>query len=136
MSGVGHGARVQRLVRARTLLVLVVLAGILAMHGMGSHTAMAATAEHPMAAHMRQAGAPSGAAAPIMCGSCGQGAGGHAHADELCVSNALPDTPALPAPAPAPVQVALLAQVCPVAAADAAGGRAPPSLAELQILRV
>ncbi|WP_264086741.1 DUF6153 family protein [Streptomyces hyderabadensis] len=93
----------------------------------GAHTDAAHTdAAHTGAAH---AGCPQGD------GSCG---GGHLqHADAMCASGAVGDGPALPAPVPDPVPVVGCDGTVRVHAVDAPdGARAPPSLAELQLLRI
>ncbi len=68
-------------------------------------------------------------------GSCG---GGHLqHADAVCASGAVSDGPVLPAPVPDPVPVVVGDGIVRAYAADAPdGARAPPSLAELQLLRI
>ncbi|MFG3214373.1 DUF6153 family protein [Streptomyces tendae] len=68
-------------------------------------------------------------------GSCG---GGHLrHADAMCASGAVSDGPVLPAPVPDPVPVVGCDATVRVHAARAPdGARAPPSLAELQLLRI
>ncbi|MFD3540125.1 DUF6153 family protein [Streptomyces sp. NPDC058662] len=149
--------------RGFALLVLVVLAGVLAMHGLGPRPALRAAqppavgAEHGTAA-AHGAAAPvahaHGGAAPVphahtgaaqlgaahgAGGDCAHRSGGTGHlqhADGTCAATgtAAPYAPpaltaglgAAPAPPPAPGDPA---------AADRAG-RAPPDLAELQILRI
>ncbi|GAA3983885.1 hypothetical protein GCM10022384_35630 [Streptomyces marokkonensis] len=68
-------------------------------------------------------------------GSCG---GGHLeHADAVCASGAVSDGPVLPAPVPDPVPTSVCDGVVRAYGADAPdGARAPPSLAELQLLRI
>jgi hypothetical protein len=68
-------------------------------------------------------------------GSCG---GGHLqHADAVCASGAVSDGPVLPAPVPDPVPVVVSDGTVHGYAADAPdSARAPPSLAELQLLRI
>ncbi|MGW2745575.1 DUF6153 family protein [Streptomyces sp. NPDC001450] len=119
--------------RLRALFVLAVLAGLLGMHALapGGGTGHA---EHARAAHTK--------VAVITQGDCPEGdghCGGHLmhHADPTCASGAVnggPRPPALvpdPVTAPAPVD-ALRSRA--VTAPD--GARAPPSLAELQLLRI
>jgi hypothetical protein len=83
--------------------------------------------------------APAAAAAHDGCGatdgSCG---GGHVrHADTTCASGAVGGGPALPALAPDPSAPAVRAEAAPSRAARTPdGARAPPSLSELQLLRI
>ncbi|MFF7974979.1 DUF6153 family protein [Streptomyces sp. NPDC007905] len=119
--------------RWRALLVLVVLAGLLGMH------ALAPGGGTGHAEHVRSA--PMGAAltasddCPGGDGHCG---GNHLHhADPTCASGAVNAGPQLPALAPGPVTAPVptgALRACAVGAPD--GARAPPSLAELQLLRI
>ncbi|RSS38400.1 hypothetical protein EF912_34040 [Streptomyces sp. WAC07061] len=125
--------------RARLLLVLAVLIGIVGMHGLGPG-ALPPAAAHA-AGHSATAGHPS--AGPCDCvhadGPDHEGpSGGHAqHADPTCAASGTSGAPVLyapaaasggiPAGAEAPHGVVLGARAC---------GRAPPSLSELQLLRV
>lgn len=83
--------------------------------------------------------APAAAAAHDGCGatdgSCG---GGHVrHADTTCASGAVGGGPALPALVADPAAPAVRADAAPSRAARAPdGARAPPSLSELQLLRI
>ncbi|MFJ3668211.1 DUF6153 family protein [Streptomyces sp. NPDC090106] len=149
------------------LLVLVVLAGLLGMHGLAPGGAMpdgALPGEHGRAAPMAVAVSPASASpvavsvvsapvsvpvvsvsvsVPVAHDGCG-GAEGHcggsghaAHADSTCASGAPAGAPSLPVPVLDPVAVAVpeeAALLC--AAAGTEGARAPPSLAELQLLRI
>ncbi|MGW3007432.1 DUF6153 family protein [Streptomyces sp. NPDC001219] len=117
--------------RWRVLCVLGLLAGLLGMHGLGPGGAMAPSGhEHRMTVVAGvQAHCPGD-------GDCG-GSGHLHHADSACASAALHGPPAVPAPAPSlgrPVQPAGAAGVGEPSKRD--GGRAPPSLAELQLLRI
>ncbi|EHN77920.1 hypothetical protein SMCF_2546, partial [Streptomyces coelicoflavus ZG0656] len=59
------------------------------------------------------------------------------HADAMCASGAVSDGPVLPAPVPDPVPVVGCDGIVRAYAAAAPdGARAPPSLAELQLLRI
>lgn len=117
--------------RWRALLVLTVLAGLFGMHALAP---VGITAAHEHSQSMTTAvrvhdHCPGG-------GDCG---GGHVHhADETCASAALGGAPALPALAPDPVAVpdgTPTVRTYAITAPD--GGRAPPpSLAELQLLRI
>ncbi|MEW1637058.1 DUF6153 family protein [Streptomyces sp. NPDC093801] len=171
------------------LLVLAVLTGLVAMHGLGpgglprphapaaAHTGATTThtgaAAHTRAAtthtgastthawatrtHAAQTGAAqtgSAQARPAQTGSaqarpaddCGctragdpaHGGGGHAqHADPTCAASGTSGAPVLPAPAPAPGGVPAAAAAAHAAPpGSTAHGRAPPSLSELQLLRV
>ncbi|MFD5103467.1 DUF6153 family protein [Streptomyces albidochromogenes] len=124
--------------RLYALLLPAVLGGLLAMHGLGP-------AAPPEPAHalpdVRHA-APSHPHPPVgeVCahaGHDGGGAGGHVeHADSTCAAGGTSGAPALPAPAPAGVAAFGAADGTAFLAAAAPGGRAPPSLSELQLLRV
>ncbi|MEV6833433.1 DUF6153 family protein [Streptomyces sp. NPDC051133] len=119
--------------RWRALLVLSVLAGLLGMHALAPGGGMG------HAEHMRSAPRAVAVSAPDDCaggdGHCG-GSRMH-HADPTCASGAVNGGPQLPALAPDPVAAPVSAH-CPRSRAAAApeGARAPPSLAELQLLRI
>ncbi|MGW0605226.1 DUF6153 family protein [Streptomyces sp. NPDC002640] len=113
------------------LLVPAVLAGLLGMHGLapggavtpphGAHTA------HPPAA------ATAGAHA---CPDTGGGHGHPAHADDLCAAAGVASAYTPPPLADAgPAAVTASPAVTP-APASATPTRAPPDLAELQLLRI
>jgi len=124
--------------RRQALLVLGVLLGLLGMHALaptgGLHTHERAGARYMAAVAV---------AAPHDCpgggepgdGDCG---GGHLrHADSTCVSGAVNGGSALPALVGAPVAEPGRADAMhSYAAAAPDGARAPPSLAELQLLRI
>ncbi|MFI2263075.1 DUF6153 family protein [Streptomyces tubercidicus] len=117
--------------RWRVWCVFGLLVGLLGMHGIGSAgVAPASGHEHHMAVVATvQAHCPGD-------GDCG--GGGHVHhADPTCASAALHGPPVTPALTPSPgcdVRPAGLAGGGEPKGRD--GGRAPPSLAELQILRI
>ena len=130
--------------RASLLLVLAVLTGLVAMHGLGP-------APLAVAAHAPAHGAPGGSghdtprvdpgADPCACVHAGDprdGPGGHAeHADATCAAPGTSGPPALPEPAIAPGALASApAGPYGVLTGATACGRAPPSLSELQLLRV
>ncbi|WP_253191373.1 DUF6153 family protein [Streptomyces sp. M1013] len=138
----------------RVVCVLGLLAGLFGMHGLApggglpvhsaGHQPASAASSAPMAAGAAHGGVPHGGAAhsaethagcPQGDGSCG---GGHLqHADAMCASGAVNDGPVLPAPVPDPVPVGGCEGTVRVRAVDAPdGARAPPSLAELQLLRI
>ncbi|MEU6575682.1 DUF6153 family protein [Streptomyces sp. NPDC046805] len=125
--------------RWRLLLVLGLLSGLLGMHALAPGGAMGHR-EHAAAPHMAAAGALT-AVAVTPGGDCpdeGHCGGHHArHADPTCASGAVSEGPVLPALAPDPVAAAVRADSGgshPATAPD--GARAPPSLAELQLLRI
>lgn len=118
--------------RWRALLVLGLLVGLLAMHCLAP-----GGAGHPHAGRPHVAAV--GVSAHDDCagegGDCG---GGHLHhADPACSAAAVSGAPALPALVPDPVPAPARADsVCSHGAAAPDGARAPPSLAELQLLRI
>ncbi|MFI2718331.1 DUF6153 family protein [Streptomyces collinus] len=120
--------------RWRVLLVLGLLAGLFGMHALGPGGAVAAGTHHSSLASSH-AGMAMGSDEYVCHGDS---SGGHAeHADATCASGAVGTGPVLPAPLPDPVGT--------LAPADGGhgflatmpdGGRAPPTLAELQLLRI
>ncbi|WP_369170819.1 DUF6153 family protein [Streptomyces sp. R28] len=121
----------------RMLLMLGLLAGVFGMHALGPGNAVAVSA-HPSPHHARAMSAPMTAMTDeSVCHGADSG-GGHAqHADPTCASGAVGAGPVLPAPMPDPSGTAVAGDLDgrSLAAAPEGGGRAPPSLAELQILR-
>ncbi|MDR6974133.1 hypothetical protein J2X68_000811 [Streptomyces sp. 3330] len=119
--------------RWRALLVLGLLAGLLAMHAL----APGGGAVHEQAGpgHMT---AVSVSAHDDCAGSGGGCGGGHLHhADPTCVAASVSGAPVLPALVPDPVTASVRADAVRPYAADAPdSARAPPSLAELQLLRI
>ncbi|MER6526464.1 DUF6153 family protein [Streptomyces sp. NPDC001508] len=118
--------------RWRVLLVLGLLAGLLGMHALAPGGAVARPHHGP---------APRVTAAVATDPDCpddGHCGGHHArHADPTCASGAVSRGPDLPALVPHPVTAAVPAHRAgsyPAAAPE--GARAPPSLAELQLLRI
>ncbi|MFI6438364.1 DUF6153 family protein [Streptomyces sp. NPDC050759] len=115
----------------RALLVLGMLVGVLAMHGLapggGPHGH-----EGSSPAHMTTVAVGVDATCHDGCGS------GHLHhADATCASGAVSGGPVLPALAPDPASTAVSEDsLCPSAVTSQDGARAPPSLAELQLLRI
>ncbi|MGK5628998.1 DUF6153 family protein [Streptomyces sp. URMC 123] len=156
------------------LLVLGVLAGVVAMHGLGSvaakgagraaaashHGGPAATAPGSVGAHVagERGGVPdartqTGVHQPgaheagppraltridAECGHTGgAGGGGHlSHADPTCAAGGIASAPALPDPAPAPAAAAGPPAATGRTASAERGDRAPPSLSQLQLLRI
>ncbi|OEJ21989.1 hypothetical protein AR457_39410 [Streptomyces agglomeratus] len=132
--------------RSYLLLVLAVLAGLVAMHGLGPAPAPAAAHAATSSHHAPAAGHERATASDAACqdgcvhadNPAGSGGGGHAeHADATCAATGTAGAPVLPAPAVLPghaeVQAVLAHGVIPGANAY---GRAPPSLSELQLLRI
>jgi len=109
---------------------------VAAHHGSGHAPRTAVTATGSMTA-MAAESASSGAADESVCHNTGN-SGGHAHhADTTCASGAVGGGPALPVPLPDPVTGAVLADAGRRSVpATPESGRAPPSLAELQLLRI
>ncbi|MET7737073.1 DUF6153 family protein [Streptomyces sp. NPDC005402] len=114
----------------RALLVLGLLVGVLGMHalapggGMGGHESRSA--------HVATAAVTVDTTCHDGCGS------GHLHhADATCASGAVSGGPALPALVPDPSGGAPgTTPLCAQTTAAQEGARAPPSLAELQLLRI
>ncbi|MGW6905972.1 DUF6153 family protein [Streptomyces sp. NPDC054940] len=120
----------------RMLLLLGLLAGLFGMHALGPGNAVAAASSHHGHARAMTAAHMPGTTDESVCHG-GTTGGGHAqHADPTCASGAVGAGPVLPAPLPDPAGHAVSGDVDgrSVAAAPE-GGRAPPSLAELQVLR-
>lgn len=116
------------------LLLLGLLAGLFGMHALGPGNAVAAASHHSHARAMS-------AHAPVtndetVCHGGVTGDGHAQHADPTCASGAVGAGPVLPGLLPDPAGSAVhggLSGRSVTAAPE--GGRAPPSLAELQILR-
>ncbi|MGW4321780.1 DUF6153 family protein [Streptomyces sp. NPDC004684] len=136
----------------RALLVLAVLAGVFAMHALspagmpasGEHGAMTALAAsgHATAPMRHPAGADR---APMLrdetcrqsSGASDSGGTAMTHAGGTCAAAGTSASYAPPAPLPAPGLTAPAPAVARTGpAAEPAGGRAPPDLAELQLLRI
>jgi hypothetical protein len=144
--------------RWRALLVLGLLVGVLGMHGLGSAgagagAAMVARTSHTATAHSPDQGPStmSATAATLadesVChqgghgeggpGDCAPGGGHTQHADPTCASTALAAGYVPPAPVADPIGIARATEtVDRYVVASPCGGRAPPSLAELQLLRI
>ncbi|WP_338117164.1 DUF6153 family protein [Streptomyces viridochromogenes] len=129
----------------RMLLLLGLLAGLFGMHALGPGNVVAAssTSPHhasPASSHHAPARAMNGRTTAMtdeaVCHGSDSG-GGHAqHADPTCASGSIGAGPVLPAPAPDPGGATAAGDLDGRSATAATeGGRAPPSLAELQILR-
>lgn len=119
----------------RGALVLVLWVGLLGMHALGpvgdtGDAGHGGPGQHTVAA---------GTVAQDGCANADRHCGGGRprHADPTCASGAVNGGPELPALVPDPVAVAAPDR-CPRsrAATGPEGARAPPSLAELQLLRI
>ncbi|MGC9538381.1 DUF6153 family protein [Streptomyces sp. UG1] len=122
----------------RMLLLLGLLAGLFGMHALGSVNAVAGASHDSPHTHARAMSAHAPVASDESVCHGGTTDGGHAqHADPTCASGAVGAGPVLPAPALDPAAGAVSGGLdhhpTPALAPD--GGRGPPSLAELQILR-
>lgn len=128
-------------VRLYALLVLAVLAGLVAMHGLGPVVPPSSSSGTPMDRHtVTAAASPHADTAECDCahvGDDGGDAGGHAeHADTTCAASGTSGGPALPALAPAGVVTSPAVTASGLVPEPRLGGRAPPSLSELQLLRI
>ncbi|MGY1452804.1 DUF6153 family protein [Streptomyces sp. SS8] len=127
------------------LLVLAVLTGLVAMHGLapaGATAVPSASRSAPAAGHAVSADAPAAAhgspdtVADDACAHPGHGTNGHPdHADATCAAVGISGPPPLPAP-PACALTPAQAPFAGRAPSAALSGRAPPSLSELQLLRI
>ncbi|MFC5219264.1 DUF6153 family protein [Streptomyces coerulescens] len=120
----------------RMLLLLGLLAGLFGMHGLGPGDVVAAHSAPGHGHALAMSGPTTAMTDEAVCHGDGT-SGGHAqHADPTCASGAVGTGPALPALVPDPAGAGVtgaLDRRSPAAVPD--GERAPPSLAELQILR-
>jgi hypothetical protein len=132
------------------LCVLGLLAGLLGMHGLapggGVPQQTHAQQTHAPQTHARQTPAPQihsrqthalQTHSQVMpYGHCGDGS--VQHADATCASGAVSGGPVLPplVPDPVPVAVGEGGAVRAFAVVEPDSARAPPSLAELQLLRI
>ncbi|MFE0630436.1 DUF6153 family protein [Streptomyces sp. NPDC058864] len=136
IKAISASSQPQPTLRLPALLVLTVLLGLLGMHGLaaGSATPVAHTGAHT--AHHRMMAAEPGHA--YACHDTGDPAGHHgAHADQLCVSGAVPGSAVAPALTSSGLESSpQLQHIVAAAPKEPNGGRAPPSLAELQLLRI
>ncbi|MCY0933897.1 DUF6153 family protein [Streptomyces sp. H34-S4] len=122
--------------RGFVLLVLAVLAGVLAMHGLG---AAPASAKVPAVASGHAMAMAHEEPAQQVMGDCSHTDGGIGHADHADSTCAAAGVGA--AYAPPVLASALDTGLAPVALPGSAAGtpesgRAPPDLAELQLLRI
>lgn len=132
-----HPARPPRW-RWRALLVLALLAGLMGMHALAPGAAVAD--DHPHAPPVATVSVPAVSVAAVHDGCAGEGhcGSGHvSHADATCAAAAVSGGPTLPALVPDPVAIAVRDESPRAyAGSDPEGARAPPSLAELQLLRI
>jgi hypothetical protein len=133
----GQLARPHSTVRSGGLLVCALLLGLLGMHGLGPVPDVTAASGHDRMVSVAHADVMVS-----MPGGCDHGEGGCSghtdHADPTCASASVAGGP-LVAPVLLP-DVAACADGVDVPASsvgsDPDGGRAPPSLSELQLLRI
>lgn len=134
----GQLMRPHSMVRPFGLLVSALLLGLLGMHGLGPVPDIAATSsEHDRMAVVAHADVT--ASMPDGCGHGEGGCSGHAdHADPACASASVAGAPALvPVLLPDVVDCAEPKETrTSPAGSGPDGGRAPPSLSELQLLRI
>ncbi|MFJ6479866.1 MULTISPECIES: DUF6153 family protein [unclassified Streptomyces] len=136
MTGREPRTQPQPVLRVSTLLVLAVIVGLLGMHALGAAALPSASAtEHP-SHHVATAPADR-------YPDDDRDTGRHViHTDQMCASTALPGSPGIAAADTEPVTIRAHGSAdapvpLPIAVAyEPAGGRAPPSLAELQLLRI
>ncbi|MFH9986894.1 DUF6153 family protein [Streptomyces luteogriseus] len=138
------GQRAQRTVvrRWHLLCVLGLLVGLLGMHGLAPGGGLPRQG-HGEQAHASQTAGPRTLASTahepeirvVHCGHCGDG---HVqHADATCASGAVAGGPLVPPLVPDPVPVGEgESAVRAYAVVNTEGARAPPSLSELQLLRI
>ncbi|MEU4264157.1 DUF6153 family protein [Streptomyces argenteolus] len=120
--------------RGFLLLVLAVLAGVLAMHGLGPGSA---PAKQPTVASGHAMAPAHESAVHQMAGDCSHGDGGaNHHADATCAATGV-GVPYAPPVLAATLDAAPVPAALPGSAAGTPeGGRAPPDLSELQLLRI
>ncbi len=128
--------------RAFVLLVLLVLAGVLGMHALppnpaaaGPHTAAAQTADRHGGHTPATVPAEPGPASAD-CSHSADGSHHLAHADATCAAAGTASAYAPPALTAALTGAGAPPPLSGAAADDGTAGRAPPDLAELQLLRI
>ena len=131
--------------RGFVLLVMVVLAGLLGMHALApAQASVQASVQRAGAGHMGAQHAETGhgmtAGTPDEDPGCSHtsGGGGHLeHADATCAAAGVSDSYAPPALTSAGLdQPPVTASAAGAVATSTVSGRAPPDLAELQLLRI
>lgn len=137
MTRFGRLAGPHSMVRSSGLLVCALLLGLLSMHGLGPVPEITAASGHDRMVSVAHTDVM--ASMPGECDHDEGGCTGHTHhADPTCASASVAGGPVV-APVLLP-DVAACAGATDVPASpvgsDPAGGRAPPSLSELQLLRI
>jgi hypothetical protein len=140
MTRLGQPARPQQALRSCGLLVAALLLGLLGMHGLGPVPGMDSGHGHDGTTATTTTTTVS--LGEKASGACDHGSGGcdgrMSHADSTCASASVAGTPVV-VPVLRP-DVAACAEVPDGLASSAGdgpdGGRAPPSLSELQLLRI
>jgi hypothetical protein len=123
------------------LLVLTVLVGLLGMHGLGAASPRPSehihAAEHTGTPASDQA-AMTGAVQQCVCPDESGGTDRHGgHLDQMCASGAVAGPTVIPAlAATASSTTDAPARLSATMPSEPAGGRAPPTLAQLQLLRI
>ncbi|MFJ9766998.1 DUF6153 family protein [Streptomyces erythrochromogenes] len=119
-------------------LVLAVLTGILGMHALGPTPAPLAAAAAGGAHHAAagEHGAPAAEQAGEDCSHPAGGSGHAEHADATCAAAGVASAYAPPALAEALVGLSGVSSWAAAEPVAAAAARAPPDLAELQLLRI
>ncbi|CAO0832391.1 DUF6153 family protein [Streptomyces microflavus] len=138
MTHIEHVVKPRPSPRLRALLVLGLLAGLLGMHALAPGALP--MPERPVAAAMVAGHGNETASAHDECrsdphGSCHDG--GADHSEATCSSGAVGGGPALPGLTPSPECLLPRVEAVPASLYGAPeGARAPPTLAELQLLRI
>jgi hypothetical protein len=121
------------------LVVCALLLGLLGMHGLGPVPGLHEPTGHDRTAATAHTEVVVSVSMPGGCGHDADGGGGHvSHADPACASASLAQAPGM-APVLSPDVVAGVEPVdvrTSSAGSGPDGGRAPPSLSELQLLRI
>ncbi|MCX5126901.1 DUF6153 family protein [Streptomyces sp. NBC_00347] len=126
--------------RLTMLLVLAVIVGLLGMHALVTAALPSAGATEHTSHHV--AAAPAAPGSQYRCPDGDRDTGRHViHTDQMCASAALPGSPGIAAADTESVTTTAHGAHAPVpwpiaVAHEPAGGRAPPSLAGLQLLRI
>ena len=126
--------------RSRVPLILAVLAGVLAMHGLGMACPSGPAGQAHMSASAPMPASPSSSVSGVWfsCPDDDDGMPEHSggHTDQLCASAAVPGGPVPPVLATALLTGTVQAGRASDAASDSRSERAPPTLSELQLLRI
>ncbi|MFI9585930.1 DUF6153 family protein [Streptomyces sp. NPDC052236] len=136
MTRVEQALRPQPALRLCALLVFGLFIGLIGMHGLGAMPTGAQMSVSAMSADGSHAAVE--VTEPDACTHDAGGCEGHTeHADATCSASAVPGPPAPPALLPGLQCSADASDVRRLGApGEPGGGRAPPSLAELQLLRI